>query len=78
MESDSLPYNKELAEAICPVIKWAIIVMTFGRPVLMAISSKYMWVTKTYFAYNMLFFALWNTLPGDYGIYQVRNLAGWS
>ena len=44
----------------------------------MALSYKYLWVTKVYFTYNMLFFAIWNTLPGDFGDYQLRNLAGWN
>ena len=69
MESDTVYYNKELSEAIFPFFKWALIVMTFGRPILMALSYKYVWVTKTYFTYNVLFLAIWSTLPGDYGIY---------
>jgi len=50
------------------------IAMTIGRVVLMATSYKYLHITKFYFTYQVIFVALWNTLPDDYGRFQLSNI----
>ena len=77
-EEGNANYNTELAETIFPYCKWILISMTFGRILLMAISYKYLCITKVYFLYQAVFFAIWNSLPNDYGIAQERMVLGWS
>ena len=63
-----------IGELIIEPIKWTMIAMTIGRVVLMATSYKYLHITKFYFTYQVIFVALWNTLPDDYGRFQLSNI----
>ena len=46
--------RKQIGNLIIPTIKWIIIGMTVGRVVLMALSYKYLWLTKTFFTYQLI------------------------
>ena len=78
IEEDRIPYNKELAETILPYIKWVLIILTYGRLFLVAFSYKYMWLTKTYLLYTVIYYVTWNTLPNDFGVVQERLLNAWT
>ena len=40
MEDDEAQHNQELNKNLYPILKWAVIVMTFGRIVLICLSMK--------------------------------------
>ena len=66
--------TRKIGEAIIGPIKWTMIAMNIGRLGLMAASYKYLPITKFYFTYQVIFVALWNTLPDDYGRFQLSNI----
>ena len=58
-------FDKEVAEAIFPVAKWAHIIGTLGRIVLLAVSYKKPRICRMYFFYEMMMMLIDQCLPRD-------------
>lgn len=71
-------YNVELVESIIPDVKQALYAMLFVRAFLIAASFKYPVLTKIFYFHTMMFYCLANTLPQDYGRFQVELASAFS
>ena len=60
-------YNNDLIDAMLPSIKWAMIILTFGRLICIFISIKKLAICKTYIYYQAIYIILEEFLPRDYG-----------
>ena len=59
-------------ETLFPILQWTMIIMTFGRVILMAISFKYLSICKMYIYYQVLYGVLEDCLPRDFGDMQSK------
>lgn len=66
------PHNEELMKTMFPILQWTMIIMTFGRLILMAISMKKLSICKTYIYYQVLYGILEDCLPRDFGDMQSK------
>ena len=55
MEDDNKPYNKDF-EAIFPFLKIVLIIMSFGRLVMVLVSLKWHSLTKYFLYYEIVFY----------------------
>ena len=69
MESGE-PYNKEWTDALFSFMKIAIIVLNFGRLVMVIMACKWPWLTKYFVYYHLLLVSINWSLPQDYGEYR--------
>lgn len=60
-------HNQNLISDTFVYLKWAMIVMTFGRLILIFISLKNLNVCKLYIYYQVVYLLLESLLPRDYG-----------
>ena len=70
MEEDGVQLNQELNKNVYPFLKWAMIVMTFGRLILVFASIKNLAICKVYIYYQIVYLLLEEFLPRDYGDVQ--------
>ena len=67
-------HNTDLIETMFPIIKWAMIILTFGRLIFIFISIKKLAICKTYIYYQVIYILLEEFLPRDYGDMQLKLL----
>ena len=73
-EGDGGDFDKEMAEAIFPIVKWAHIIGTLGRIVLLAISYKKPRVCRMYFFYELMMMMIDQCLPRDINLETLNFL----
>ena len=71
---DGGTYNTELIDTMFPSIKWAMIILTFGRLICIFISIKKLAICKIYIYYQAIYILLEEFLPRDYGDMQHKLL----
>ena len=60
-----MAYEAEVADAVYPYAKWAVIGLIAGRALLMLLSLKWLPITKSYFYYELLAIIVDQCFPQD-------------
>ena len=71
-KSNIRQYDRELVDTLFPYLEWALYGMLILRSLLLAGSFKYPALTKFFFVHTMIYYCLSNTLPQNYGRFQVE------